>query len=474
MADHYDFLRKVPLFSDLPEPDLERLCGMAEDVRLAPGDLLFEEGSLGQTAYVIEEGQIEIFKTANRNPVQLAVRKSGDVIGEMALLIAAPRSASGRALTDCLLIAISGEQLNQLLDTSPKATRTMLKTITSRLSSMEMLVRQNEKMAALGTFTAGIAHELNNPSSAVGRGAEQLSEVIERIQNGLSRIEALALTPEQAHVMENVREIPRHPPGGMLSIDLVSRGDQEASLEDWLEEHAVDDAWEIAPQLVNLEIDVPALEKLRATLPPNSLGLILRWAADVSILNHLLYEIGQGASRIQEIVKALKSYAYLDQAPVQAVDLHEGLDNTLVILRFKLKQGIEVERHYDPAVPRIQAYGSELNQVWTNILDNAVDALKGSGRIILRTAYQDGWVTVEIEDNGPGIPTEIQTKIFDPFYTTKPLGKGTGLGLNISYNIVHKHFGEIKVDSHPGRTCFEVRLPVDFEAVRAQSAGKSG
>ncbi|HVN52844.1 MAG TPA: ATP-binding protein [Anaerolineaceae bacterium] len=469
MADHVNFLRKVPLFADLPLPDLVRLCGMVEEVHLPAGELLFVEGSLGQKAYVIREGQVEIYKTANGKQVQLAVRQPGDVIGEMALLVAAPRSASGRALTDSFLIALSAEQLNELLDTSPKAARTLLHTITSRLSSMEMLLRQNEKMAALGTFTAGIAHELNNPSSAVSRGVEQLGSVVDRFQRSQWAWMRLDISPEQASYLDEIRQRGRQQALSPGQLDLVTRGDQEADLEDWLDENKVEDAWELAPQLVNLGYDTAFLDELRERLPADGLPVFLHWIVDEATLFNLLHEIGQGATRMQEIIKALKSYAYLDQAPIQAVDIHEGLDNTLVILRHKLKQGVEIIREYDPQLPRIQAYGSELNQVWTNIIDNAVDAMEGKGRITLRTAYRDPWLVVEIEDNGPGILAEVQGKIFDPFFTTKPLGKGTGLGLNISYNIVHKHFGDITVDSRPGKTRFVIHLPVNFEEARVKS-----
>ncbi len=466
--DHTDFLRKVPLFAELPLADLVRLCSMVEEVRLSTGEMLFIEGSLGEKAYVIREGDIEIFKTANGKPVQLAVRQPGDVIGEMALLAAAPRNASGRALSDCFLIAISAAQLNELLDTSPKAARTMLHTVTTRLTSMELLLRQNEKMAALGTFTAGIAHELNNPSSAVSRGADQLGQAIERFQDCQAAVLALNLPPSQDRLLAETRRELRLRSDAPITADLVERGDREADLENWLEEKEIEDAWEIAPQLAGLGYDVAFLEDLQRQLPPGSLSVFLHWLVAEASLYALLQEIRQGAGRMQEIIKALKSYAYLDQAPIQAVDIHEGLENTLVILRHKLKAGIEIERAYDPSLPRIQAYGSELNQVWTNIIDNAVDAMDGKGKISLRTAYQKPWVKVEIEDNGPGIPPEIQSKIFDPFFTTKPLGKGTGLGLNISYNIIHKHFGEISVVSGPGHTCFDIRLPVDFGQLQSK------
>jgi signal transduction histidine kinase len=245
-------------------------------------------------------------------------------------------------------------------------------------------------------------------------------------------------------------------------LDSLRRSDRESELETWLEERGVQNAWKVAPALVNLGYDQSELVTLLADFDASQFAAMIDWLNCTYIIYSLLEEIGQGAARISEIVKALKAYTYLDQAPIQTVDVHDGLDSTLVILRSKLKEGITVHREYAPDLPHIQAYGSELNQVWTNIIDNAIDAMNGQGEITLRTRHDDQWVIVEIEDNGPGIPEAIQPHLFDPFFTTKPPGQGIGLGLNISHNIVvQKHKGRIDVYSQPGKTRFEVRLPLD-------------
>jgi signal transduction histidine kinase len=211
-----------------------------------------------------------------------------------------------------------------------------------------------------------------------------------------------------------------------------------------------------------LGYDRSELETLVADSTPSQFPAVIDWLNNTYIVYSLLEEIGQGTGRITELVKALKGYTYLDQAPIQSVDIHAGLDSTLVILRSKLKPGITVHRQYAADLPHIQAYGSELNQVWTNLIDNAIDAMEGQGELTLRTRYDEQWLIVEIEDGGPGIPEDIQPNLFDPFTTTKAPGKGTGLGLNIAHNIVaQKHQGRIDVHSQPGKTCFEVRLPLD-------------
>jgi signal transduction histidine kinase/predicted CoA-binding protein len=471
MHENFEFLRKVPLFADLPDRDLEQVCQMAEEVRLKEGDVLFTEGSLGDRAYVIKEGQIEIFKNSGGRNVQLAIRQSGEVIGEMSLLESTPRSASGRALTESVLIAIGQAEFDKLLDVNPKAVRTMLHTVTARLRSTEILLNQSDKMAQLGTLTAGIAHELNNPAAAAKRGAEQLREAIGRLQDLHVKMSAKGFSPVEFATLTDLgiqaRQAAEHP----VALNSLDRSDRESELEDWLDDQGIDNGWELAPVLVNLGYTADQLDGLAGSFPPECIPIVVDWLGATYTSYSLLNEISQGSSRISEIVKALKSYVYLDQAPVQEVDVQEGIENTLVILRHKLKQGVEIHREYDPNLPHIQAHGSELNQVWTNIIDNAVDAMEGKGKLTIRTQYQEPWVVVNIGDTGPGIPPEVQKKLFSPFFTTKPLGKGTGLGLNISYNIVHKHGGDIRVYSQPGDTHFEAWLPVNFEAM--QKAGQS-
>lgn len=465
-----DFLKKIPLFSSLPEDDLERLCQMVTEVRLPAGKELFTEGSPGDKAYVIQEGEIEILKASGGRNVLVAVRKPGEVIGEMSLLEAAPRFATGRARTDSVLLAISHEQLDHLIDTSPSAARAMLFTVTSRLRSTELLLRESEKMAQLGTLTAGIAHELNNPAAAAKRGANQLMAAIDQLQSSQFLLAKLGIVESEVKNLQILDTQAREKAGHPSDLESLNRSDKEDEIETWLDEIGVDSGWELAPILVNLGLEIHQLNALLDELGNGKFPAALTWLCNLFTVYSLLAEIDMGAGRIAEIVKSLKAYVYLDQAPVQPVDLHEGLDNTLIMLRHKLKGVVTVKREYEPNLPRIQAYGSELNQVWTNIIDNAIDAMNGQGEVLIRTHLDEEWVIVEIEDTGPGIPEEIQSKIFSPFYTTKPVGKGTGLGLNITYNIVQKHGGEIKVLSSPGRTVFSVCLPVNFEKTTSNAS----
>ncbi|MGD2078117.1 MAG: ATP-binding protein [Chloroflexota bacterium] len=462
------FLKNVPLFSKLPEEDLARICDMATRVTLEAGEELFAEGSDGTQAYVIQSGELEIVKVSGKRNVLLAVRSKGEVIGEMALLQDRPRMASVVAKTATELITIERDQLQELLRTSPSAAEAMFYTVLERWRSTQSRVQQSEKMAQLGTLTAGIAHELNNPAAAVKRGAEQLADAMSELTVTFTNLSQLDLSEDQwqywRELSNQAKEQAARPP----ELDTVSRSDREYELEEWLEDQGVEDAWEYSSDLVNLNFSQSELEELVSRFEPDQLAIILRWLNNTYNTYGLFAEMNQGATRISGIVKGLKTYAYLDQAPVQMVDVHQGIDDTLLILSHKLKSGPSVRRNYAPNLPEIMGFGSELNQVWTNILDNAIDALSdmppGEGLITITTRTQDDWVIVEIEDNGPGIPGDIQSRIFEPFFTTKPPGVGTGLGLDISYNIVvNKHRGDIQVDSEPGHTCFQIWLPFNFE-----------
>jgi signal transduction histidine kinase len=329
----------------------------------------------------------------------------------------------------------------------------------------EVMLRQNEKLATLGKLSAGVAHELNNPASAAQRAVSQLEDSVLNLEQAEFGLGQLDLSPSHLKALEPHTQLVYQRVKEPILIDALTRSDQEYEIETWLEENGVEDAWEFAPTLVSIGYTPQELTDLAKNFSGEKFQATVSLLSNLYTTRNLMEEIGQGMGRITEIVKALKSYTYLDQAPIQSIDIHKGLDNTLVILRSKIREGILVHRDYAKDLPRINVFGSEVNQVWTNIIDNAIDAMDGQGAIFLKTYQENSWVVVEIKDTGPGIPQEIQEKIFDPFFTTKPPGEGQGLGLYISHNIiVQKHQGKLTVDSRPGDTCFTVKLPVNLKA----------
>jgi signal transduction histidine kinase len=452
-------LRHVPMFAELSDEDLAWVGDAGEAIELARGDLLAGEGEPGDALFVVISGQLEVVKQSHTTEVPLALLGSGEIVGEMAIFEAQPRMASVRATAPTRVIRIGRDVVLELVGTRPSATLSMLRTVMGRLRSTEAMLREREKLAALGTLSAGLAHELNNPAAAVSRSAALLRDSLDTWAAATSALGAVVDDRAHAETLSAFAdEVARHATT-TAPLDPLDASDQAWEIETFLEDRGVTDAGELAPVLVGGGWDRTHLERIEVEFPADALRHVVRWIAAGTSVRALVDEVATGAGRISEIVKAVKEYSFMDQAPVQRVDVRAGLDNTLVILRPKLKAGVDVVRDYDPDLPEIEAFGSELNQVWTNILDNAIDAMGGTGEIRIRAAAQDDDVVVTLCDNGPGMPPEIRERIFEPFYTTKGPGRGTGLGPHISHNVVARHGGRITVRSQPGETCFEVVLP---------------
>jgi signal transduction histidine kinase len=458
IAMNLNDLRKSPLFEGLSDEELQRLMDMAEPVPLRAGDVLMRQGDLGDAAYVVIRGEFEVQKQSGQSMIKIDVRSPGDVVGEMALLSRTSRTASVIAKTDGETLRIPSEAFEELLTSSSTAALAVLRWVMARLAQNESLLHQQEKMAALGTLSAGLAHELNNPAASAQRNAAELGRTLVKLQVLNHQIESMALKENLAGWLDTFMQEATRRFSNPAKLDTLERIDRVDELQAWLEANQVESAWELAPALVSFGWSIGELENLRASA---LFEVTIKWLGIACLTIARVSEIRQASERISQIVQAMKSYTYLDQARLLEVDVHEGLENTLVIMQHKLKRGVSVRREYAPDLPRIEAYASELNQVWTNIIDNAIDAMNGSGMITLKTYAENDYVSVEIVDNGPGIPANIQSRIFEPFFTTKAPGHGTGLGLHISHDIVvNRHHGQLIVESRPGETKFKVMLPV--------------
>lgn len=454
-------IRQIPLFRNYSDEQLSRLLTEAEEVRFEPGDVLFYEGDPPQGLYVIIEGALEITKRIGGSDVILANHGAGVFVGEFSLLTGQPHTATGKTTAPTRALRYGADLFNNIQ--KEPVVMLIVTTMAERLRTTEMMVQQQEKLSGLGKMAAGLAHELNNPASASLRAASQLPAKITALQQLTLRLSQLGLSPEQSNYLTDYQEQLLERSKTSVILDSLEQSDREEALTSWMDEQGIDQSWVLAPTFVVAGVSVDELIELQTQVGEDNLNDALTWLEGMLSVLDLAKMVESSSTRIVDLIKSVKSYSYMDQSPMQEVDIHEGLESTLTMLRHKLRN-VEVKRQYDRTLPRITVYGSELNQVWTNLIDNAVDAMDARGKISICTWRDGDRIMIEIGDNGPGIPTEIQSRIFEPFFTTKPVGKGTGLGLDISYRIiVDHHKGNIRLFSEPGDTRFRICLPIDNE-----------
>ncbi len=462
-------LRQVPLFSGLPDAEREWLAAQGQEKWLEIGEYISQQGDRPSKFGIQFSGRSDWMTTIGAEEVFVLSHDANTFWGHELLLLDKPSPVTGRVTETIHLLELDPDAFWRMLTRFPMILRGLVTTVAERFGNLSEANQQHAKLMSLGTMAAGLAHELNNPAAAAQRAAGSLRDVLRTLESLSMKMGDLCLSADaQAYLARLGTELA----GRMVSaqpLDALAQSDREEELTEWLEERDVADAWKIAPTLVQAGLDVTELSAMATNLPANALGDVLHWLSATLDASALAGQIEQSASRISELVQSVKAYSYMDQGSVQEADIHNGLESTLTMLGHKIrKKNITVERVYDRDLPRLDVYGSSLNQVWTNLLDNAIDAVSDGGKIVVRTAPDVDRVLIEIQDNGVGIPEDIRDRIFEPFFTTKSVGSGTGLGLEISRRIVvGQHKGDIRVTSEPGDTRFSVRLPLHVAAASA-------
>ena len=467
-------LRTLFLFEKLTDHQLEQLCEKGHVELIEPGPV-FAEGEIATCFYVLIEGELVLSKLSGGEEIEFnRTSQRGVYSGAWQSYLGdrAPQTytASMRVTAPSKFFVLDADRFGQLMrEWFPMAVH-LLEGLFFGNQNAKQVVDQRERLLALGSLSAGLTHELNNPAAAAVRATASLRDRVSHMRQKLGVIasgvydrQALAtLIRLQEEAAEQVAKAPTLTP--------LEASDREDELGDWFDDHGVSGGWDLAPTFVQAGLDVPWLERIAASVDDESMvESAIRWLNYTLETELLMNEIADSTARVSTLVNAAKQYSQMDRAPYQRVDLRELLDSSLVMLGRKIGDSIEVVKEYDPTLPQIPAYAAELNQVWTNLIDNAVAAMNGHGTLTVRTRRDGDMALIEIGDTGPGVPEEIRSRIFEPFFTTKPVGEGTGLGLDISWRIVvKKHRGDLRVESEPGDTRFQVRIPIEPEVAAAE------
>jgi signal transduction histidine kinase len=449
-------LRRIAAFSDLPDDQISWFLSHVEEVTVQAGGAFVRQGDPADWMIIFLEGLFQWRGEFGGDTVSLPAQ-TGDVSGVFPFSRMKRFTVTGRALTDGRLLKFPAALFPELIQRMPELTATLVAMMSDRIREGTRIEQQRDRLVSLGKLSAGLAHELNNPASAAKRATGQMRDALARLRNANAALWRLSFDDSEKSRIEEVEATLLR--SGVARFEALALSDQEERLESILRSHGQDNSGYLSAALARCNMSPDALVSLLTELDSATARDAIRRIAATAEVANLLNTIESGTTRISSLVQTVKEYTYMDQAPVQNVDVVRSLETTLDILTHKLKPQINVKRDYQPIPLLVNTVGTELNQVWTNIIENAIDAMPGQGELQVRTFRENRFVVVEIGDNGSGIPPEIRPHIFDPFFTTKGVGEGTGLGLNTVQTIVRKYGGNVQVDSKPGDTRFQVWLP---------------
>jgi signal transduction histidine kinase len=453
-------LRDISVLADLDDEELAQVAQAGREVRLAAGEFLFHQGERPTALHLVLEGRLETTREVAGEQVHMMIHGPGGFLGAMALLTETTYRGTTFAVADTVLFELDGDDLRRLAFSHPAMLRRFLPAFESVSHAVKGIERDREKLLAVGRLAAGLAHELNNPAAAAARAVPTLRDHEHERQAAFAALTAGGADLESIAALAALGAEATAAPLPATRLDPLAESDREQDLADALDRRGVVEADAIAGALTEGRLGPEWIDRVAAAVGEDALSAGLRFVAACGGARVVLAELEQATTRISDLVGAVRDYSYLDQGPRQTVDVNAGIERTLALLDHRVReQAVEIVRDLDPALPTIEGSGQELNQTWTNLLDNALDAVGAGGRITVRTGTKGPRIAVEIADDGPGIPEDLQARVFDPFFTTKAVGRGTGLGLDIVQRIVVRHHGEVLLASRPGETRFEVLLP---------------
>jgi signal transduction histidine kinase len=454
-------LRSVDLFDDLDDEQLAEWIRVAGAESLAPGEVIFEQGAEPPGLKLLLEGEVQTLLVDGARTEPVGRQQAPTWMGAIAVLTGGTLGVRMEAMTPVRVALVESDEFRRLAFAQPSVHQRVMSQVAPVMTRITGMEQNRERLASLGTMAAGLAHELNNPAAAARRAAAQMEEALEVIASTIGRFVGAGIERTQAEQLVELQEEAITGAERRTALDALDAADAEEALTERLEELGVSEPWRLAEPLVGAGVDRAWVDRVAGAAGPAT-DAAIAWVAATLTARGLAAELQESTKRMSDLVGAVKSYAYMDRGELLELDLHEGLETTIAVLGHRLKHtNIEIVRAYDRELPKVTVRGSELNQVWTNMLDNAIDALGESGTITITTARDAGGVRVDIADDGPGIAEDISEHVFDSFFTTKEVGQGTGLGLATAHRIVvDRHEGTLRLDSGPDGTTFHVWLPL--------------